>query len=74
MAVYYYEMLEQLHAIFTPRVEFVMIPLDHELGIHISSHYKGKVVILEEESITTALEKHPWIQYLHLSNHGEDYA
>lgn len=64
MAVYYYEMLEHLHTVFTPQVEFVIIPLDHELGIHISLHDKGKVVVLEEESITTALERNPWIQHL----------
>jgi hypothetical protein len=64
MAVYYYEMMEQLHSIFVPQVEFVIIPMDLEYGIHIPQRQKGKVVILEEESVVTALEKHPWIQHL----------
>jgi hypothetical protein len=65
MAVYYYEMLEHLHTVFTPQVEFVIIPLDHGLGIHIPLHDKGKVVLLEEEPIATAaLEKHPWVRHL----------
>jgi hypothetical protein len=65
MAVYYYEMMEHLHTVFTPHVEFVIIPMDLEHGIHIQQRrVGGKVVILEEESVTTALENHPWIQHL----------
>jgi hypothetical protein len=64
MAVYYYEMMEQLHSSFAPHVEFVIIPMDLEYGIHIPQRKEGKVVILEEESIATALEKHPWIHHL----------
>jgi len=64
MAVYYYEMMEHLHSVFTPHVEFVVMPMDHGHGIHIQLQEKGKVVVLEEESVVTAVEKHPWIQHL----------
>lgn len=65
MAVYYYEMMEHLHAVFAPHVEFVIIPLDLEHGIHIQQRKDGgKVVVLEEESVVTALESHPWVRHL----------
>jgi hypothetical protein len=66
IAVYYYEMMEHLHTVFAPHVEFVIMPMDHGHGIHIHQRDEGvgKVVVLEEESATTALEKHPWIQHL----------
>ncbi|KAG7362214.1 hypothetical protein IV203_025880 [Nitzschia inconspicua] len=65
MAVYYYEMLEYLHGVFAPHVEFVLIPMDLEHGIHIQQRKKGgKVVVLEEESVGTALDSHPWVRHL----------
>ena len=35
MAVYFYEMMEHLHSVFQPNVEFVIIPVDVGEGIHI---------------------------------------
>jgi hypothetical protein len=64
MAVYYYEMMEHLHSIFVPKVELVIIPMDLQHGIHIQPRKDGKVVLLEEESVTTALHTHPWIKHL----------
>jgi hypothetical protein len=61
MAIYYYEMMEHLHKVFAPKVEFVVVPIDHKQGIHIALHDHAKVVILEEES---NIETHPWIQHL----------
>jgi hypothetical protein len=61
MAVYYYEMLEHLHTVFAPTVEFAVMPIDHELGIHIKLRENAKVVVLEEES---AVDTHPWVKHL----------
>jgi hypothetical protein len=61
MAVYYYEMMEHLHSVFAPKVEFVVIPIDHEQGIHIVLQNHAKVVMLEEES---NIESHPWVRHL----------
>ena len=61
MAVYYYEMMEYLHSAFKPNVEFVIIPIDHNEGIHIQVRSNSKVLVLEEES---AIQTHPWIQHL----------
>jgi hypothetical protein len=61
MAVYYYEMMEHLHSVFAPKVEFVVIPIDHEQEIHIVLHKNAKVVMLEEES---NIENHPWVRHL----------
>lgn len=61
MAVYYYEMLEHLHKVFAPKVEFVVMPIDHEVGIHIKLRSDAKVVVLEEES---AVDTHPWVKHL----------
>jgi hypothetical protein len=67
MAVYYYEMMEHLHHVFRPQVEFVVLPLDHGLGIHLSLRDGGGVVVLEEESaITIGSDRHmhPWVKHL----------
>lgn len=61
MAFYYYEMMETLHSKFTPKVEFVILPIDVGEGVHIKIRDDSKVVILEEES---AIETHPWVQHL----------
>jgi hypothetical protein len=62
MAAYYYEMMEHLHTVFKPRVEFVAIPMDLYLGIHIKRHEpRPNVLVLEEE---TAPDMHPLIQFL----------
>ena len=61
MAVYYYEMMEHLHSVFRPKVEFVVLPIDLQLGIHIQVRKDNKVVVLEEES---SIESHPWVQHL----------
>ena len=62
MAFYYYEMMEHLHTVFSPTVEFVVIPIDVGEGIHIKPHAQPNVVVLEEES---AIHTHPWVQHLH---------
>lgn len=62
MAKYYYEMMETLHEKFQPKVEFVIIPIDVNEGIHIKPRSLPKVVILEEES---AIGAHPWVKHLH---------
>ena len=66
MAVYYYEMMEHLHGVFEPKVEFVLLPIDHEHGIHLKTRERknGKVVVLEEHSVFTVTEKHPWVKHL----------
>ena len=61
MAVYFYEMLEHLHSVFAPNVEFVLLPVDVNEGLHISLRKNPKVVVLEEES---AIDLHPWVQHL----------
>lgn len=61
MAAYYYEMMEYLHSRFTPKVEFVVIPIDVGERWHIKLHKKPKVVVLEEES---AIDTHPWVKHL----------
>ena len=61
MMFYYYEMMETLHSKFAPKVEFVIIPIDHLEGLHFKMRKDPKVVILEEES---AIETHPWVQHL----------
>lgn len=75
MAVYYYELMDHLHSIFSKKgCEFVIIPIDHGLGIHIQErHMDGKkinnnqqqpgVVVLEEEP-TSIVERHPWVKHL----------
>mmetsp|Transcript_494 Transcript_494/g.1046 ORF Transcript_494/g.1046 Transcript_494/m.1046 type:complete len:283 (+) Transcript_494:63-911(+) len=66
MAVYYYEMMAYLHAVFEFKVEFVLLPVDHDLGIHLKTREKenGKVVVLAEESVHTFTETHPWVKHL----------
>ena len=66
MAVYYYEMMEHLHGVFEFKVEFVLLPIDHEHGIHLKTREKenGKVVVLEEDSAYTVTETHPWVKHL----------
>jgi hypothetical protein len=63
MAVYFYEMLEHLHTVFAPKVEFVLLPVDlnEGLGLHIAIRETPGVVVLEEE---TSIGSHPWIQHL----------
>jgi hypothetical protein len=61
MAVYFYEMLEHLHTVFAPKVEFVMLPVDLNEGLHIPLRETPKVVVLEEES---SINSHPWVQHL----------
>jgi hypothetical protein len=63
MAVYFYEMMEHLHSVFAPTVEFVVIPLDLEQGIHISLREHPSVVVLEEES-ASVVHTHPWLRHL----------
>jgi hypothetical protein len=63
MAVYFYEMMEHLHSVFAPKVEFVVIPLDLEQGIHISLREHPSVVVLEEES-ASPVHTHPWMRHL----------
>ena len=66
MAVYYYEMMAHLHSVFDPKVEFVLLPIDIEYGIHLKTREKenGKVVVLDEESFETVTDKHPWVKHL----------
>ena len=69
MSVYYYDMMEFLHKVFVPTVEFVLLPIDHDHGIHIKMREErngngGKVVVLEEESAITVTKTHPWIKHL----------
>ena len=64
MAVYYYEMMEYLHGVFTPKAEFVIQPIDHYHGIHIKEKVNRKVVILEEKSAMTVVENDPWMKHL----------
>jgi hypothetical protein len=61
MAVYYYEMLEHLHGVFAPKVEFVILPIDHQEGIHIQIRKNPKVLVMEEES---SIWTHPWVKHL----------
>ena len=61
MAVYFYELLEHLHSVFAPKVEFVMLPIDLNKGLHIPLRETPKVVVLEEES---SIDSHPWVQHL----------
>ena len=78
MAVYYYELMEHLHTIFCKKgTEFVVLPIDVELGIHIQerggssttaggkdkNNHKQGVVVLEEQPIS-AVEKHVWMKHL----------
>lgn len=66
MAVYYYEMMEHLHGVFEPKVEFVLLPIDIEQDIHLKTRDKenGKVIVLDEESAYTVTETHPWMKHL----------
>mmetsp|Transcript_3311 Transcript_3311/g.3947 ORF Transcript_3311/g.3947 Transcript_3311/m.3947 type:complete len:259 (+) Transcript_3311:31-807(+) len=64
MAIYYYEMMEYLHGVFKPKVDFVLLPIDHYHGIHIKVKENGKVVILEEKSAATVTEKHSLMKHL----------
>lgn len=61
MAAYYYEMMEHLHSVFQPTVQFVAIPMDLGLGLHIKRHERPHVMVLEEE---TAPDMHPLIKFL----------
>ena len=61
MAAYYYEMMEHLHSVFQPTVQFVAIPMDLDLGLHIKTRKLPNVLVLEEE---TAPDLHPLIQFL----------
>jgi hypothetical protein len=63
MAAYYYEMMEHLHTVFQPTVQFVAIPMDLDLGLHIRLHERPgpNVLVLEEE---TAPDLHPLIKFL----------
>ena len=66
MAVYYYEMMEHLHGVFEPKVEFVLLPIDIGWGIHLKTREKenGNVVVFDEESANTVTETHPWMKHL----------
>jgi hypothetical protein len=66
MAVYYYEMMAHLHGVFEPKVEFVLLPIELEYGIHLKTRDKenGKVVVFDEESAYTVTETHPWVKHL----------
>ena len=66
MAVYYYEMMAHLHGVFAPKVEFVLLPIELEYGIHLKTREKenGNVVVLDEESAETVTETHPWVKHL----------
>lgn len=63
MAVYYYEMMEHLHKVFSPHVETVLLPIDVGEGNHIKIRQKPGVIVLEEESPNRLL-KHPLVKYL----------
>lgn len=68
MAVYFYELMEHLHSIFVSKgTEFVVLPVDQDLGIHIQERsMQGKkqgVVVLEEEARST-VELHPLMKHL----------
>ena len=54
MAVYYYEMMEHLHSVFGIKgCEFVIIPIDHELGIHIKERGDGGEMQFTREDTRT---------------------
>eukprot|EP00934_Nitzschia_sp_Nitz4_P001835 Nitzschia sp. Nitz4//scaffold28_size193895//146424//146975//NITZ4_001678-RA/size193895-processed-gene-0.235-mRNA-1//1//CDS//3329546021//1835//frame0 len=61
MAAYYEEMMEYLHSVYSPLVEFVIIPIDVGAKIHLKERSDQKVVVLEEE---TAIDTHPWVKHL----------
>jgi hypothetical protein len=62
MAAYYYNMMEHLHVVFRPTVQFVAIPMDLGLDLHIRLRApRPNVLVFEEE---TAPELHPLIQFL----------
>jgi hypothetical protein len=68
MAVYFYELMEHLHTIYGKQgAEFVVLPIDHELGIHIqerSSEGKKQGVVVLEEEPGSMIENHPWMKHL----------
>ena len=66
MAVYYYELMAHLHSVFTPKAEFVLLPIDlgHEIHLKIREKENGKVVVFDEEPADTVTETHPWVKHL----------
>eukprot|EP00536_Pseudo-nitzschia_multiseries_P019028 jgi/Psemu1/58559/gm1.58559_g len=67
MATYYQNMMEHLHGVFDPKVEFVILPMDLELRdkVHLPRDKEhSKVVVLEEEPAHAVTETHPWVKHL----------